>query len=35
MDTELKKLLKESNIRLEFAPLHCPGLLVHGKKQQA
>ena len=31
MDTELKKLLKESNIRLEFAPLHCPGLLVHGK----
>lgn len=31
MDTELKKLLKESKIRLEFAPLHCPGLLVHGK----
>lgn len=31
MDTELKKLLKESNIRLEFAPLHCPGLLVYGK----
>ena len=31
MDTELKKILKESHIRLEFAPLHCPGLLVHGK----
>lgn len=34
MDTELKKLLKESNIRLEFAPLHCPGLLGHGKNSK-
>ncbi|RVU74119.1 MULTISPECIES: ImmA/IrrE family metallo-endopeptidase [Lactobacillus] len=31
MDTELKTLIKDLNIKLEFAPLHCPGLLVHGK----
>lgn len=34
MDTELKRLLKESNIKLEFAPLHCPGLLVPGENNK-
>lgn len=31
MDAKIKQLLKQLNIRLEFAPLHCPGLLVPGK----
>lgn len=31
MDTNVSKLLKKYKLKLEFAPLHCPGLIVHGK----
>lgn len=28
MDTNVSKLLKKYKLKLEFAPLHCPGLIV-------
>lgn len=31
LDTNVSKLLKKYKLKLEFAPLHCPGLIVHGK----
>ena len=31
MDTNVSKLLKKYKLKLAFAPLHCPGLIVHGK----